>query len=186
MNRRNLFTALATLPFVGSVTVKAAPKPYQYATCGSKEAAEHWGYLHCGLNARRFSGLKKWLDKLPVQQIDGLETAICKQTGKPYLVLNFGGVCRAGDEDFNEQLITQRMQRAIIAQIELLQPKRLEDITIYWRDRLELETEDHSEFIKYSDDGPDVDFITGRPCIKDHNLRRVNAYCRLTMATKET
>lgn len=186
MNRRGLLSSLAGLPFIGIFSTKATAASYRYVETDSKESSDRWDQSIYGLNVRNFQDLKSWLNKLPLMQVDGSETEVCQQSGKPYICINLGAFSRPGEERFSERLLAARMQWAIINQIEVIQPKLLKDITIYWRERLELDTDSHSAFDEYRYDGPDVDDFTGRSYIKDHNFLHLNAYCRLSVTTKET
>ena len=183
MNRRALLTALSTIPALGWI----AP-----ATASPTKSG-----------VRNFSDLKKWVDSLPVKQVDGTPTAICGETGEKYTVRLFGGLARPGTEHLLEESLAVQMQNAISKAIEYaipydmengkwatpnnnVRPKsaKIEDVTIYWRERLESGRDNYPVVTAYSEDGPDFDFLTDRRCMMDREWRKIGIYCRFTVDCK--
>jgi hypothetical protein len=162
LTRRTAFTLLAALGV--PVAAKAAPEFDPYA--------EYWlpGGIR-GLGADSFAALTVWLNSLPVRQVDGSPTAICEKTGKPYVTHLLGGLARPGDEKKVEAHVAAKMQSSIVAAVDLVRPKRPEDVTFHWRHRLEFEVCDYCEY----------EPATGR-FIQVENWRIARAYCRLTIS----
>ena len=153
--RRTIFAVLAAVGFPVSV----------------KAATPRWRYIQRGPSVGGFAELESWLAALPIKQVDGSPSARCEQTGEPYVTHSFGGLARPGDEKTIEAGVAARMQRSIVDAIELAQPKRLEDATIHWRQRLAFEVGDYTEYDP-----------TRQRMIPVEDWRKVSAYCRLTVS----
>lgn len=178
MNRRGIFGL-----FAGLAAFCAAPLS---AVAKSAPRAPRYRYIDCGYrgpSVKSFAELQEWLDKLPVRQFDGSPSAVCEQTGEPYVAFHLGGYARPSDEAFIEAGVAARMQNAITDAIERVQPKRIEDTVIYWRQRFESEVSGYERPIEFREDGPDIDWITGQRCVLDRNWVKVGGYCRLTITT---
>jgi hypothetical protein len=160
------FTRRVTLAVLAAVGFPVAAK----ATPEFEQHAEYWLPYMCPM-ADSFAELTAWFETLPVKQVDGSATAICEQTGKPYLPHSFVGLARPGDEKTVEGHVASRMQWSIVEAVGLVRPKRPEDVTFHWRHRLEFEVADHTSY------DPALQRF-----VQVENWRAVSAYCRLTVS----
>ncbi len=108
--------------------------------------------------------LKEWLDAKP--SVKGEVNA------HQYTEVFAAHLARPGDEHIAERMVSELMAY----QIERMGPG-----LIHWRIPLESEIKDAPQIVEFCEDGPDVDFITGKRCRKDHKWKSVKAYCRLAV-----
>lgn len=163
ISRRKILTALASVPFVG-VAFKAYAHPVDEQSLAK--------IYETSVNS--FADLLQWLNELPVKQLNGSPTAVCEATGEPYFAYALGGWGRPGDEDAVEAGVAKAMKHAIagaIANVTIPKALDLSDITIHWRERLEMDVDD------YQIDDP----VNGK-FVRDPNKRAVKMYCRLTVS----
>jgi len=128
--------------------------------------------------ARTFADLQRWLADLP-DQAKGDPCSVC-QTGENYIEFHEYGLARPDDVAAIEAVVVQRMIRSLTT---YLNPRKGR---IYWRVPLEFSISETDVAVRFDDNGPEVDFVTNRKCVKDHNWRRVACYCRLYRANLPT
>jgi hypothetical protein len=121
-----------------------------------------------------FAELKKIADGLD-DQTTGEPNAIC-EIGTPYIEFLHKGLARPGDEAIIERVVVGAMVRALNV---YLGDKHG---TIYWRERLEMDVGPYGVVLRYDNNGPDIDEVTNRRCVKDKNWVRIGIYCRLVRA----
>lgn len=125
-----------------------------------------------------FADLVEWLASFPDQGA-GDPCGVC-QTGEPYVVFSHTALARSEDVEVIEREVARSMACRLDDYL------RSRGGRIYWRIPFESEIRDDAAVVRFSEDGPDVDFLTDRKCFKDHNWKRVSAYCRVYRATQQT
>lgn len=122
-----------------------------------------------------FAALKADLENIDGQNI-GRPGPTC-ETGDPYVEFYASAYARPGDEALMEATVAEEMQLRLGRYFSEGRYGCL-----YWRMPLEWEIAPHSIVIQLDENGPDIDFITGQRCVKDHNWIKIAAYCRLFRA----
>ena len=121
-----------------------------------------------------FADLKAKLDALP-NQCMGLPQRVC-ETGERYVEIFEGALARPDDVVVVERNVARKMAQRISAVMEGRFGK------IYWRIPFESEILNTQVVSNYDENGPDIDFITGKRCYVDKNWKAVKAYVRFTKA----
>lgn len=161
MLRRQLLGCLGLLPFMNP----------SYSAAGSRTA----DYLYLG-DYGSLAELKAAINLLPNKQILAKPQGICEATGEEFKEIYVRHICRPGDEVFAERHVAQQMGW----RIGELFTDRIYG-TIYWRIPLEWEIVSAPQIVRYCEDGPDIDYVMDKRCLKDHTFRAIKAYCRLTV-----
>lgn len=122
-----------------------------------------------------FSDLLQWAKQLPNQTV-GIQSAVC-ETGEPYVGFLEIALARPGDVDAVEADVSKRMHRRVA---DYLQERKGR---IYWRIPMETVREPTAVVVRYDENGPDLDELNDRRCVKDSGWLRIGAYCRLYRAS---
>lgn len=104
-------------------------------------------------------------------------------TGEPYREFYEVAYCR--DAPFDMEVAKRAVLDSMVRHLSdyLMYPED-ETHTVYWRIRPEEDWIDQPQVIAYADSGPDVDFITQRPCLLDKGWKKYQVYCRLLRSGK--
>jgi hypothetical protein len=123
---------------------------------------------------RSIAELRAVLDELPDQTM-GDRSAV-SQIGKPYIEFLNMGLARPGDEAVIEREVVGAMVRSLNGYLND------KSGTIYWRTRLEVDVTPWYVILYYDNNGPDINALTDRKCVKDSKWVRIALYCRLVRA----
>ena len=130
-------------------------------------------FLSTGISS--FAAINEKLQSLP-NQVIGFANSIC-ETGEPYVEFAEYSLARPDDVKVIEAIVADQMWRRINGYLSS------RDGRIYWRIPFESEVSDTSVVVRYDENGPDKDILTGRNCVLDSNWRGVRCYCRLYRAS---
>lgn len=125
--------------------------------------------------ASTYKELLEHISAWPNKQMDGSSEAY-PRPGLPYTEVSTRSMVRPGDELVGEQVVIQGMCR----QIEALFVDKTDGV-VHWRIRPEFEIYKSNVISEYREDGPDLDVLTDRRCVMDHNWSLVAAYARLAV-----
>jgi hypothetical protein len=126
-----------------------------------------------------FAKLEAWAAALPDQK-EGFPS-FYSNTGEEYAPEFFFGVI-SRDEPFDlevaESVLCDQMQNAISTYLDSRKG------TIYWRDPLEMDIWRDGIIVEHRADGPDMDHLTNRRCVKDKRFCVIKTYARLLKSDK--
>lgn len=105
------------------------------------------------------------------------------ETGEEYVEFSEVALCRNApfDMDVAKRHVLSRMASKLCCY--LMHPED-EEHTVYWRIPLEEDSIDAPQVVHYAEDGPDVEFFTGKHCVLDRDWKRYGVYCRLLRSNK--
>lgn len=101
-------------------------------------------------------------------------------TGEEYVEIYRKALCRSNEFDvrLTKKSVLEQFRQALQNYVSD------NDGVLYWRIRLEEDLIDAPQVLRYADDGPDKEFITGKRCYVDPDWQCYQIYCRLLRSDK--